>query len=172
MPSARRLARRWPRSRRRTASTRTGHRPPFLRTVQPPRAIDYSSNHWAALTRYFDDGDLPLMTIESLSREPHPADRTWALELAVRRVVAGRSESRGDHEPSALGAAQRAGQTPMLTCATCSSVCRRSLPAGIRNCRRIAGDLTKAQPAPNRLSSNFALATPCLITTNTWSAWI
>ena len=47
------------------------------------RAIDYSLNRWVALTRFLDDGELPIDN--NWGREPHPADRTRAAELVVRR---------------------------------------------------------------------------------------
>lgn len=36
------------------------------------KAIDYSLRHWAALTRFVEDGDLP---IDMLVRKPDQADR-------------------------------------------------------------------------------------------------
>ena len=70
------------------------------------RAIDYSLKRWTALTRYIDDGDLPI-------------DNNW-VENQIRPIALGRSNwlfagqpARGQarrrgHEPGALGAAQRA----------------------------------------------------------------
>ena len=70
------------------------------------KAIDYSLNRWKALDalhRRRRSADR-----QQLGREPDPADRHRAQQLAVRRQPARRQARRGDHEPGALGAAQRA----------------------------------------------------------------
>jgi hypothetical protein len=69
------------------------------------KAIDYSLNRWVALTRFIDDGDLPI-------------DNNW-VENQIRPIALGRSNwlfagsaargqaRRGGHEPGALGQAQQ-----------------------------------------------------------------
>src|SRR5690606_9851440 len=44
---------------------------------------------------------------QQLDREPDPADRDRALELAVRRIAAGRPARGGGDEPDPVGADQR-----------------------------------------------------------------
>ena len=70
------------------------------------KAIDYSLKRWAALTRYLDDGDVPIDNnwVENQIR-PIALGRH---ELAVRRQPARGQAGRGGHEPGALGQAQRA----------------------------------------------------------------
>jgi hypothetical protein len=70
------------------------------------RAIDYSLNRRQALTRFLDDGDVPIDNnwVENRVR----ADRARAAELAVRRQLARRQARRRRHEPDPLGQAQRA----------------------------------------------------------------
>lgn len=69
------------------------------------RAIDYSLNRWGALTRFLDDGNVPIDNnhCENLMRP-------WALgkELVVRGQRAGGSARRRDHELGAVCQAQRA----------------------------------------------------------------
>ena len=109
------------------------------------RAIDYSLKRWAgadALHRRRRSADR-----QQLGREPDPADRHRAQQLAVRRQPARGQARRRGHEPGALGAAER----PRALCVparTCSSGCRRSRPAASRSCCRIAG--SPAPPSPDR----------------------
>ena len=70
------------------------------------KAIDYSLKRWTgagALHRRRRTADR-----QQLGREPDPADRHRAQQLAVRRQLACGQARRGGDEPGALGAAQRA----------------------------------------------------------------
>ena len=70
------------------------------------KAIDYSLNRWEALTRFIDDGDLPIDNnwVENQIRPIAIGRNNWLFAGSLR---AGQARRR-DHEPGALGAAQRA----------------------------------------------------------------
>jgi hypothetical protein len=65
------------------------------------KAIDYSLKRWAALTRFIDDGDLP---IDNNWVENQIRPIALGGELAVRRQPARGQAGRRHHEPGALGA--------------------------------------------------------------------
>jgi hypothetical protein len=69
------------------------------------RAIDYSLKRWEALTRYLDDGHVPID-----NNWVGNQIRRWAIEgkLAVRRLATSRTTRCCDHELATLGATQRA----------------------------------------------------------------
>ncbi len=70
------------------------------------KALDYSLKRWVALTRYLDDGRLPIDNnlIEQQIR-PIAVGRR---KLAVRRFLAGPKAGRCGHKPDPVGKAQRA----------------------------------------------------------------
>jgi len=59
------------------------------------KAIGYSLNRWAALTRYIDDGDLPIDNNWVENQSPTSGSRARRSEHCVRRqdVFAGRLRS-------------------------------------------------------------------------------
>ena len=70
------------------------------------RALDYSLKRWAALSRYLDDGAVPIDN--NLVREPDTALGAGAQELALCRLTAQRQTRRRDHEFDPVGSQQRA----------------------------------------------------------------
>jgi hypothetical protein len=63
------------------------------------KALDYSLKRWVALTRYLEDGAVPIDNnqIENLIRP-------WALELVICRVAAQWKKGGGNHEPDPVSA--------------------------------------------------------------------
>jgi hypothetical protein len=70
------------------------------------KALDYSLKRWGALTRFVDDGRLPVDNnwIENQIRP----DCHRALKLAVRRIAAGGQTRRRSDESDSVGAHERA----------------------------------------------------------------
>ncbi len=99
------------------------------------RAIDYSLKRWTALTRYLDDGDLPI-------------DKNW-VENRIRPIALGRQNwlfasslragKRAAAVMSLVHSAKLNGLIPTPTCAMCWSGSQRSRSAGSENCCRITG---------------------------------
>ena len=109
------------------------------------KAIDYSLKRWAALTRYLDDGDLPIDNnwVENQIRPiAHRAQRTGCSPAALR------AGKRAAAIMSLVHSAKLNGHDPYAYLqATCSSGCRRSRPAASTSCCRIAG---KRRSLPSR----------------------
>ena len=111
---------------------RRQHVPDVSATV---KAIDYSLNRWAALTRYLGDGRLP-------------ADNNW-IEKRIRPIALRRSNwlfagslragQRAAAIMSLIGSAKMNGLDPYAYLRDVLSGCRRILPAASRNCCRTAG---------------------------------
>jgi transposase len=99
------------------------------------KAIDYSLKRWQALTRYIDDGDVPI-------------DNNW-VENQIRPIALGRSNwlfagslragKRAAAVMSLVQSAKLNGHDPYAYLKDVLSGCPRSRPAGSRNCCRIAG---------------------------------
>lgn len=67
------------------------------------QALDYSPKRWVALTRYLEDGAVPIDNnqIENLIRRWALGRSSWLFEVAAQRQEGG-----GDHEPDPVGAYQ------------------------------------------------------------------
>lgn len=86
----------------------------------PPGAIDYSLNRWMALTRFLDDGDLPI-------------DNNW-VENRIRPIALGRQNwlfpgslragKRAAAVMSLIHSAKLNGHDRTPTCVTCWSGCQ------------------------------------------------
>jgi transposase len=99
------------------------------------KAIDYSLKRWKELTRFVDDGDVPI-------------SNNW-VENHIRPIALGRSNwlfagslragKRAAAIMSLLHSARINGHDPTRTSRTCSSGCRRTRPAASTSCCRTAG---------------------------------
>jgi transposase len=99
------------------------------------KAIDYSLKRWAALTRFVDDGDVPI-------------SNNW-VENQIRPIALGRSNwlfagslragKRAAAIMSLLHSARINGHEPYAYIKDVLSGCRRSRPAASTSCCRIAG---------------------------------
>ena len=86
------------------------------------KAIDYSLNRWEALTRYLNDGDLPIAN-------------NW-IESLIRPITLGRSNWLF---AGSLRAGHRAATIHIDISKTYSNDCRLNRPVASRNSYRIAG---------------------------------
>jgi hypothetical protein len=75
------------------------------------KAIDYSLKRWKALTRYIDDGELPIDNnwVENQIRPIALGRSNWLFAGSLRAA----SERCGGDEPAAVGTAQRAGSVQL-----------------------------------------------------------
>ena len=70
------------------------------------KALDYSLKRWQALTRYVEDGAVPIDNNQV--EKPDSSMGPGALELVVCRVATQRQTRGGDHEPDPVGPHERA----------------------------------------------------------------
>jgi hypothetical protein len=106
------------------------------------KAIDYSLKRWTALTRFIDDGAVPI-------------DNNW-VENQIRPIALGRSNwlfaahceagKRAAAAMSLMHSAKLNGHDPYHYLKDVLVGCPRSRPAGSRNCCRIAGSPTHWPP--------------------------
>ena len=70
------------------------------------KALDYSLRRWSALTRFFDDGQLPIDN--NRGGKSDQALGPWPSQLVICRLAARGPARRGHHEPDSKRPAQRA----------------------------------------------------------------